>query len=99
MTSLLVGDGQRIPLRSTGAVSIRVSSYEAVLRRPGARFVPLDRLTVDLIMTWPAGPESPYAAWIPERTHADAGHAAASSGGTSAVITSPSRRVVRVSAT
>lgn len=40
------------------AVSILVSSYEAVLRPPGVRFVPLDRLAVDLIMTWPAGPES-----------------------------------------
>ena len=41
------------------AVSVLVSSYEAVLRPPGVRFVPLDPLAVDLIMTWPAGPESP----------------------------------------
>lgn len=41
------------------AVSILVSSYDAVLRPPGVRFVPLDRLAVDLIMTWPAGPEAP----------------------------------------
>ena len=40
------------------AVSILLSSYEAALRPPGARFVPLDQLAVDLIMTWPAGRES-----------------------------------------
>jgi hypothetical protein len=40
------------------AVSVLVSSYEAVLRPPGVRFVPLDGQCVDLIMTWPAGPES-----------------------------------------
>lgn len=41
------------------AVSILVSSYEAVLRPPGVRFVPLSDLAVDLIMTWPGGPQSP----------------------------------------
>lgn len=40
------------------AVSILLSSYEAVLRPPNVRFVPLERLAVDLIMTWPAGRES-----------------------------------------
>ena len=40
------------------AVSVLVSSYQAVLRPPGVRFVPLDGLAVDLIMTWRSGPES-----------------------------------------
>lgn len=40
------------------AVSVLVSSYETVLRPPGVRFVRLDGLTVDLIMSWPPGPES-----------------------------------------
>jgi hypothetical protein len=41
------------------AVSVLVSSYDEVLRPPGVRFVPLDGVTVDLIMTWPSGSESP----------------------------------------
>lgn len=41
------------------AVSILVSSYECVLRPPGVRFVPLSGHAVDLIMTWPSGPQSP----------------------------------------
>jgi DNA-binding transcriptional LysR family regulator len=40
------------------AVSILVSSYEGVLRPAGVRFVPLDGLAVDLVMSWPSGPES-----------------------------------------
>lgn len=40
------------------AVSVLVSSYQDVLRPPGVRFVPLDGLGVDLIMTWWSGPES-----------------------------------------
>jgi hypothetical protein len=41
------------------AVSVLVSAYEAILRPPGIRFIPLDGLTVDLIMVWRPGPESP----------------------------------------
>jgi LysR family transcriptional regulator, benzoate and cis,cis-muconate-responsive activator of ben and cat genes len=41
------------------AVSVLVSAYESILRPPGIRFVPLDGLTVDLIMVWGTGPESP----------------------------------------
>lgn len=41
------------------AVSILVSSYEAVLRPPGVQFIPLAGLAVDLIMSWPPGPQSP----------------------------------------
>jgi DNA-binding transcriptional LysR family regulator len=41
------------------AVSVLVSAYEAILRPPGIRFIPLDGLTVDLIMVWGPGPESP----------------------------------------
>jgi hypothetical protein len=39
--------------------NILVSTYEAILRPPGIRFIPLDGLTVDLIMIWRPGPESP----------------------------------------
>jgi DNA-binding transcriptional LysR family regulator len=41
------------------AVSVLVSSYEDVLRPPNVRFIPLDGLAVNLIMTWPSEPESP----------------------------------------
>jgi len=41
------------------AVSVLVSAYEAILRPPGIRFIPLDGPTVDLIMVWGPGPESP----------------------------------------
>jgi DNA-binding transcriptional LysR family regulator len=41
------------------AVSVLVSAYEAILRPPGIRFVPLEGLTVDLLMVWGPGPESP----------------------------------------
>ena len=41
------------------AVSVLVSAYEAILRPPGIRFIPLDGLTIDLIMVWGPGPESP----------------------------------------
>jgi DNA-binding transcriptional LysR family regulator len=41
------------------AVSVLVSAYASILRLPGIRFVPLDGLTVDLIMVWGPGPESP----------------------------------------
>ena len=36
-----------------------MSAYVAILRPPGIRFIPLDGLTVDLIMVWGPGPESP----------------------------------------
>jgi hypothetical protein len=39
------------------ALSVLVSSFKALLRPPGVRFAPLDSLAVDLIMTWPVGPE------------------------------------------
>jgi DNA-binding transcriptional LysR family regulator len=38
---------------------VLVSAYASILRLPGIRFVPLDGLTVDLIMVWGPGPESP----------------------------------------
>jgi DNA-binding transcriptional LysR family regulator len=41
------------------AVSVLVSAYESILRAPGIRFIPLDGLTVDLILVWGPGPESP----------------------------------------
>ena len=41
------------------AVSVLVSAYQSILRAPGIRFIPLDGLTVDLIMVWGPGPESP----------------------------------------
>jgi hypothetical protein len=34
------------------AVSVLVSAYQSILRPPGIRFIPLDGLTVDLIMVW-----------------------------------------------
>jgi DNA-binding transcriptional LysR family regulator len=37
------------------AVSVLVSSYESVLSPRGVRFVPLDGLSVDLILTWAPG--------------------------------------------
>lgn len=40
------------------AASVLVSSYQSILRPPGVRFVPLRGLAVELIMTWPSGPES-----------------------------------------
>lgn len=40
------------------AVSVLVSAYESILRPPGIRFIPLEGLTVDLIMVWGPGPQS-----------------------------------------
>ncbi|HEU5266480.1 MAG TPA: LysR family transcriptional regulator [Jatrophihabitans sp.] len=60
------------------AVSVLVSTYEAVLRPPNVRFIPLDGLTVDLIMTRPVGRESPpLSAFRRELTRALRGTAAA----------------------
>lgn len=40
------------------AVTVMLRSFETILRPPGVRFVPLDDLTIELIMSWSAGPET-----------------------------------------
>ena len=44
------------------AVSVLASSDESFLRPAGVRFIPLHGVTVDLILVWAPGPESPPAA-------------------------------------